>query len=230
MNHGSFQFDRRDVLRGLFGFVGGLSLASTSGCSKVLLATGKMFNGDPKLPAEFTTLAKEDLSKGVKTVLVVCSTPEAVEDDVSTLRLDLIDGVTRRMKLNGVKTINPDRIADWIDEHDGIVSDPQALARDFETDYIAWIDIHGFSLHEPNSNKLLRGQTAGYIRVYKVEERAGQRMALTVYQREFSMAYPQHQPMPEQGRGLDVFQKDYVKHLCDFLGERFYDYRPGNNF
>jgi hypothetical protein len=200
------------------------------GCSKMLVGGGKILFGDPKLPSEFTTLTREDLSKGNKTVLVVCSTPEAVEADVSTLKLDLIDGVTRRMKLHGVKIINPDQVANWLDEHGGIGSDLQELARDFETDYIAWIDVQSFDLREPNSPKLLRGHTSGYIRVFKVEEEAGERQALKVYQTEFALTYPQHQPLSEQGRSATVFHKEYVDYLCNLLAERFYNHRPGTNF
>ena len=230
MNQRSFQFCRREALTRLGVVVGGLSVATTSGCSKLLLGTGKILFGDPKLPAEFTTLTKEDLTTGAKTVLVVCSTPESVDQDISTLKLDLIDGVTRRMKLHGVRIINPDRVADWIDEHGGVSSDPQELATDFETDYIAWIDVQSFDLREPNSPKLLRGHTTGFIRVFKVDEDAGQRRALKVYQTEFSMTYPQHQPISEQGRSSVVFHKEYVARLCDLLSERFYNHRPGTNF
>lgn len=230
MNDSSNSFRRRKFMQGFCIAAGGLAIGPIFGCSHVIVAGSKLINGDPKQEAEFTTLTHEDLSKGLRTVLVVCSSPEAVEDDVSTLRLDLIDGVARRMKLNGVRVINPDQVADWIDEHDGVVSDLQSLATDFETDYIAWIDVQAFSLHEPNSQRLLRGRTSGFIHVYKVEERDSRPMALKVYSREFSMTYPQHQPISEQGRGLDVFQKDYVKQLCDFLSERFYNHRPGNRF
>ncbi len=230
MNHRSSQIRRREALIQLSLAAGGLSAVSIVGCSKLLLGTGKILFGDPKLPAEFTTLTKEDLTKGTKTVLVVCSTPESVDADISTLKLDLIDGVTRRMKLQGVKIINPDRVADWIDEHGGANSDPQELARDFETDFIAWIDVQSFDLREPNSPKLLRGHTTGFIRVFKVDDEGGQRLALKVYQTEFAMTYPQHQPMSEQGRSAVVFHKEYVARLCDLLAERFYNHRPGTNF
>lgn len=226
----SHQFDRRTMLQFLGQAACGSVLFSTIGCSKMIVGTGKLLFGDPKLPAEFTTLTKEDLTKGLRTVLVICSTPEAVEDDIASLSLDVVDGVSRRMRLQGVKTINPDQVADWLDEHAGIVGDPQELARDFETDYIAWIDVSSFHLHEPNSPRLLRGSTTGYIRVFKIEEHNGQRMALKVYQTEFSLTYPQHQPISQQQRGVEVFQKDYVKQLCDMLAERFYDHRPGTKF
>lgn len=224
------EFRRREAIRHLIGIVSGVSALSVVGCSKMLLGTGKILFGDPKIPAEFTKLTKEDLSRGTKTVLVVCATPEAVEEEVSTLKYDLINGVTRRLKLNGVKTVNPDRVADWLDEHDGIISDTQELAEDFETDYIIWVDVHAFHLHEPNSNKLLRGHTSGYIRVFKVEEINDKRRALKVYQTEFALTYPQHQAISEEGRSLGVFQNDYVNYLCNLLSERFYDHRPGTHY
>ena len=224
------EFHRRDLLRRAARSSMGLYLVTTAGCTKMIVGSGKLLFGDPKLPSEFTTLTKEDLTKGLKTILVVCSTVEGVEDEVSTLKLDLIDGITRRMRQEGVKIIHPDRVADWMDEHDGIVSNPQELVKDFETDYIAWIDVQTYSLHEPNSPKLLRGQTSGYIRVFKVEEHNGQRMAYRVYEREFALTYPQHQPISVQGRGLEVFQKDYMKQLCDLLAERFYDHSVGAKF
>ena len=226
----SHQYDRRTMLQSLGKVACGSIFVSTIGCSKMIVGTGKLLFGDPKVPAEFTTLAKEDLTKGLRTVLVICSTPEAVEDEVASLNLDLIDGVTRRLRLQGVKTINPDQVADWLDEHGGVVSEPQELARDFDTDYIAWIEVNTFRLHEPNSPRLLRGSTTGNIRVFKVTDQNSQRMALRVYQREFALTYPQHQPISQQQRGVEVFQKDYVKQLCDMLAERFYDHRPGAKF
>lgn len=224
------EHSRRDVLCQLGCLFGGASMLSVTGCSKMLLASGKMLWGDPKQPSEFTNLTKVDLTKGLKTVLVACSTPEAVDSDASSLKLDLVDGITRRLRLNGVKTIDPDRVAEWVDDHGGINSNESELARDFDADYIAWIDVLSFTLREPNSPKLLRGNTTGFIRVYKVDGTGESRMALRVYETEFSLIYPLHQPLAEQSRSARVFQKDYVDHLCDMLAERFYDHRPGSKF
>jgi len=230
MNDISTQTNRRHVLRTL-GTIGcGLSLLPIVGCSKLLLGGGKILFGDPKITAEFTQLTQEDLTKGTKMVLVVCSTPESVEAETSTLKLDLIDGVTRRMKLNKVKIINPDRVADWLEEQSGTGIDLQKLARDFDTDYIAWIEVQTFGLREPNSPKLLRGSTTGYIRVARIEEFDGKRRAIMAYTREFALTYPQHQPLSENSRSSIVFHKQYVSELCDMLAERFYNHRPGTSF
>ena len=230
MNDLSNQTNRRNALRTLSAIGCGLSLLPVAGCSKLLLGGGKILFGDPKITAEFTQLTQEDLTKGTKMVLVVCSTPESVEAETSTLKLDLIDGVTRRMKLNKVKIINPDRVADWLEEQSGTSIDLQKLARDFDTDYIAWIEVQTFGLREPNSPKLLRGSTTGYIRVARIEEFDGKRRAIMAYTREFALTYPQHQPLSENSRSSIVFHKQYVSELCDMLAERFYNHRPGTSF
>ena len=230
MQDRSFPFSRRQALTQLGGLMMGVSAISSVGCSKLLLGTNKILFGDPKAASEFTKLTQDSLTKGNKTILVVCSAPESIESEASTLKLDLIAGITRRMKLNGVKTISPVQVAEWIDEHGSIGSDPQELAKDFETDYIAWIDVQGFDIREPNSPKLLRGRTSGVIRVYRVEEVGDQRQALTAYKTEFQLTYPEHQPLSEQGQSVIVFQQKYINHLCDLLAERFYDHRPGLHY
>jgi hypothetical protein len=229
MNDLSFQPCRRDALRKLGAIAGGLSLIPIAGCSKLLLGGGKILFGDPKITSEFTKLTLEDLTKGTKTVLVVCTTPESVDAECSTLKLDIIDGVTRRMKLNYVKIINPDRVADWLENNGGVSLDLQQLAKDFDTDYIAWIEVQTFGLREPNSPKYLRGSTTGFIRVARIDELDGKRRAIMAYTREFALTYPQHQPLSENGRSAIVFHKEYVSQLCDLLGERFYNHRPGSN-
>ena len=230
MNQNPVPCDRREAIKRLGIVASGASMLTVAGCTQMLAGTSRLLWGEPKLPAEFTTLTKVDLSKGLKKVLVICSTPEAIDTDVSTLRLDIVDGVTRQMELNGVKVIKPDLVADWMDSHGSGSMDPQEIAQEFETDYIAWIDVQSFDLREPNSPKLLRGHTSGYIRVFKVEGEGEQRRALKVYQREFALTYPQHQPISEQGKSSIVFHKEYVLRVCSLLAERFYDHRVGNSF
>lgn len=225
----TFNSSRRLWLGAASGMLGGAMLCSLPGCSLGVMF-GKMLTGDPMIPAEFKSRTRVDLAKGKVTVLVVCTTPSSVESDLATLKYDLIDGVARRMKLNGVKVINPDLVASWIDEHGDVGSKPSDLARDFDADYIVHIDVEAFGLREPNSPKLLRGKSSGFVRVFKVEEAGTQRLAHNVYSNEFTSTFPTHQPISEQGRTALTFQKDYVDRVCDQLAEKFYDHRPGTDF
>lgn len=231
MNEIPFQPSRRDALAKLSAIAVGVSLLPIAGCSKLLLGGGKVLFGDPKITSEFTKLALDDLTKGTKTVLVLCTTPEAVDAECSNLKNDIIDGVTRRMKYNKVKTINPDRVVTWMEEHNSSNVDYVQLCKDFDSiDYIACIEVQTFALREPNTPKMLRGSTSGFIRVARVEDFDGRRRPVMVYTREFALTFPQHQPLSENGKSAVVFQKEYVSQLCDMLGERFYDHRPGTNF
>lgn len=229
MDETTFLSSRRLWLKATSGLLCGAMVCALPGCSLGVMF-GKMLTGDPMIPAEFKSRTRVDLAKGKHTVLVVCTTPTSVESELATLKFDLIDGVTRRMKLNGVKVINPDLVAAWIDEHDGIGSDPSELARNFEADYIVHIDVEAFGLRELNSPKLLRGQSSGFVRVFKVEEVGAQRQAYNVYTNEFTSSYPTHQPISVQGRTAVMFQKDYVDRVCDQLAQKFYDHRPGTEF
>jgi hypothetical protein len=227
MNENTKRVDRRTAFKHV-GSVAVAAIAATNlGCSRFLLGTGKILFGDPTNQAEFTTLTRTDLTKGDKTLLVICSTPESVESETSNLKVDLIDGVTRRLKIHGVKIINPDKVAEWLDDHGGYRINIDKLAHDFETDYIAHINVQTFSLREPNSVKLLRGTTTGVIHVFKIEDFGGQRQALSVYTREFSMNYPEHQPISETNRSAINFNKEYMAKLSEILAERFYNHRPG---
>ncbi len=228
MNETSSFRSRRLWLQTLGASVCGALVCTLPGCSLGVMF-GKMLSGEPKIPAEFKARTREDLVKGKHTVLVVCSAPESIESDQSTLKFDLIDGITRRMKLNGVNVINPDQVASWIDEHGGMGANPSELANDFDADYIIWVDLQTFSFREPNSQKLLRGQSSGFVRVFRVDEAGGQRMASNVYTTEFTSTYPTYQPISEQGRSALIFQKEYLDRICDQLAQKFYDHRPGTD-
>lgn len=220
---------RRLFLQLLSAGLCGAVATTLPGCSLGVMF-GKMLNGEPKVPAEFRKMTKDDLTKGDHTVLVVCAAPESIDSEISTLSYDVIDGVTRRMKLHGIEVINPDEVASWLDVNGGADLDPTELAAEFNPDYIIFIEIQSFSFREPNSPKLLRGQASGIVRVVEVSEIDGHKRANSVFVTEFSSTYPKHQPVSEQGRSSLIFQKEYMDRFCDHLAEKFYDHRPGTDF
>ena len=210
-----------------------LVLLTLPGCSLFVMA-GKMLTGDPTVTAQFQVMTGTDLTKGKHRVVVVCTVPAAVTEELSSLNVDLIDGVTRRMKLEGIDVVKADQVARWIDDNGGVVSDPNAMARAFDVDYVVWIDLQMFSLREDVSREqdqshLLRGRVQGFIRAYKVEEVGDDRLALTAFNREFTTTYPPHQPVSEVGRSALLFQKEFIDRVCDQLAETFYDHRPATD-
>lgn len=212
----------------LCGLVAASCLACT-GCSLFVMGQ-RMLTGDQLIKSEFETFTNVDLTKGKYKLMVVCSTPDSVDQELSALKLELIDGVTRQLRREKVSVVDSDEVADWIDEHGGLPSDASELARDFDADYIAWIEVQQFTFKEENSVKLLRGRAVGLLHVYRVSVLDGEPMATGVFNKEFTSVYPPHQPISEVNRSAEIFQKDFIRKVCDHLARKFYDSRPGLDF
>lgn len=204
-----------------------LLLSSTGGCSLGVMA-GKALFGDPKMASEFRTRTGVDLTKGEQTLLVVVQTPQSVDAELPSLSLDLIETLTRRLKLHGVKVIDPDRVAKWIDQNGGRFDHPSELAREFDTDFIAIIDIDAFQIRDNGSPNLYLGKAIGQMKVYEVREVAQAKEAFQVFGASFQNQYPPHGPVPAEQHSEKMFQKRFLDNLSDRLGSRFYDYRIGD--
>jgi hypothetical protein len=201
--------------------------SSVAGCSLGVMA-GRAIFGDPKQLSEFHTRTGIDLTKSEKKVLIVVRTPQAIEGDMPSLDVDLIDTISRRMKLHGVQVVDPDLVAKWIDQNGGRFDHPSELAREFDTHYIAVIDVDTFSLHDANSPNLFHGTAVGQMQVFEVQEVAGSKEALQVFGGNFRNSYPPHGPVPVDSLSTKMFQKRFVDNLSDRIGSRFYDYRLGD--
>lgn len=208
-------------------FAVSLTCAALSGCSLFVMGQ-RMLLGDPLLKSEFRTFTHVDLTKGKHKLLIICSTREAIDAELSTLKIDLIDGITRQLRREGVDVVDPDAVATWLDDHGGLPTDAGDIARDFpDVDYIAWIDVDRFTYREDNSEALLRGRSQGYVKVFRVSEVDDARITNTVFTKEFNSVYPPHQPISEVNRSAEIFRRDFVRRVSDELAHKFYDHRPG---
>lgn len=186
---------------------------------------GKMLFGDPMLNAEFTRSTGTDLVKDAKTVLVIASAPSAVKSQYPSLELDVQDGLTRRLKREGIQVIPPDEVSSWLDDRGGYFDDVNELVPAFEADFIIHVEIDHFTHHEDNSPKLYRGQARGEISAYKVSEYGGQKRALSVFNREFTSVHPKNYAISTDDKSAVVFQKEYLDQVCQDLALRFYRHR-----
>lgn len=204
-----------------------LLVGNIAGCALGVMA-GKAIFGDPKLPAEFRTRTGIDLTKGDKSLLVVVRTPQSVEGTLPSLDVDLIDAIDRRLKLHGVKVVDPDRVAQWIDHNGGRFDHPNELAAEFDADFIAVIDVETFRLQDDNSPNLYHGTASGQMQVFEVRDVAGSKETLQIFAGNFRNQYPPHGPVPVDSLSSRMFQMRFIDHLSDRLGSRFYDYRLGD--
>ena len=200
------------------------ALFGLPGCSLITMA-GKMIMGDPVVSCAFSQQTHVDLVKDARTVLVVCKVPESVKKDFPSLGFDILDGVTRRLKRQGVSIISPNEVASWMDDNGGRWDDVGELADEFDTDYIIDIDIQKFTHTEENSPDLFRGRAAGMVTAHEVRSSSGLKSTHHVFEREFNSEYPSHHPISVTTISSKTFRKQYVDRVCSELSHLFYNHR-----
>jgi len=209
--------------RGFLLVICGLTLLQ-SGCSLFVMA-GKMVFGDPQVNSEFMRSTGVDLGKGKHQVMVIASLPAAVKVSYPSVELDLQDEVARRLKRQGVHTINADEVGAWLDDHGGDWDSVDELAQDFDVDYIIHIRAHKFDHREHNSQDLFRGRAQGDVIGYQVITQGERRRALGVFTREFSSEHPRNFAVSVDEKSEAVFQKEFLDRLSHQLAMRFYNHR-----
>lgn len=196
---------------------------SQPGCSLFVMA-GKMFFGDPAATSAFTQSTRVDLAKEGKRILVVCSTPDAVKTKFPSVDFDLLDGVTRRIKVRGIKVVDPDDVATWLDDHGGRWNDIAELGEHFHADYVVHMDLSKFTCQEENSPTLLRGQSEGRIHVYRISDGPSGKQTSEVMDHEFTFSYPLDYPVSIEKKSSKLFMQEYIDRVCTKLAQMFYDH------
>jgi hypothetical protein len=196
-----------------------------SGCSLFVMA-GKMILGDPKVTSAFKQQTRVDLAKEQKRVLVVCTTPAALTPEAASIRYELLDLLTRRLKRAGIVLIDSNRVANWMDRNGGFFDHPSELAADFETDYIVHVDVERFTTREDNSPNLFRGTMSGSVLAYAVtSDASGSKSAHRVFSGLFNSNYPQHSPIAAADVSSErAFVRQCVDRLSTQIAQMFYDH------
>lgn len=202
-----------------------LTACSLTGCSLVIMAN-KMLFGDPVVASAFRRATGNDLVKSGETVLVVCSVPHGVKSRFEGAEYEIVQKVTRQLKRQGIKVVNSNHVAEWMDNNGGMWDGPSELARAFETDYIVHLDLKQFSYEEPNSPNMYRGRIAGTVYGFRVEGTGETKQAWEVFSYGYSLTHPATRPFSrEEIPTPEVFLRTCVDRASIELAQLFYDHR-----
>jgi hypothetical protein len=201
-----------------------------TGCSLVVM-TGKMLFGNPKMKCAFSVARRVNLVKDKKKVLVICSVPESIKLEFPSLEIDLQDLVTRQLKRQDIPIVNPNKVIDWIQENGSGPSDPSQRARElagsFKTDYIIVIDLDRFTYTEENSPTMYQGHAEGNVLAFEVSDSDGTKTALQVFSHEFQSIYPRFAPKSAHQIPKETFVNNYLRRVSLELAHLFYDHPMG---
>lgn len=194
-----------------------------AGCSLVVM-TGRMIFGDPKITNQFRNFTHIDLRKSKKEVLIVCTTPDSVKSEYSPIDFKIVETVSRKLKREGIRVVDANDVLTWMDDNGGRWDDADEIAKKFDTDYIIHIDLKEFRFHDRNSPNLFQGHATGLVHVYEVSGDDDHKQALNVFESNFESEYP-HQPVPMENMNQSVFIHRYIDRVSDRIAKLFYDYR-----
>jgi hypothetical protein len=202
--------------------IASFSVLVVSGCSLGIMA-GKMLFGDPLVTSDFAVQTGFKLEESDKRVLILCSAPHAIKSESPAIEYDIIDGVARRLRVRNVNVVDPDKVADWMDEN-GEWDQMTEIAVPLKADYIVHLELSTIRYREENSPDIYRGHATGYVYAYEIKDFNGTPEAQEVFRREFTSKYP-FGPVLANKVSAEIFKKDYLDRLCDQLAMKFYDHR-----
>ena len=205
-----------------------LLATSACGCSLFVMA-GKAIFGDPMQTAAFTAASGVDLTKGMHRVLILASAPDSVQSEFPAVEHDLLEQVTRRMKVNGAQVVNSNEVATWLDDNGGYWEDVNELAEDFDTDYIIHIDVRRFEFDNARSNEFLQGIASGSVMGYELRTTdRGNRHAHRIFNRNFEFKFPEEHPKLADRTTRDEFHREFLKRISTRVSLLLYNHRASD--
>lgn len=198
-----------------------VALSVLPGCSLGIMA-GKMLFGDPKAKSQFRRATGEDLTKGEKSLLIVCSAPYGILAKYPSIQIDIVDRMTRILDTHHVKVISSDDVAAWFDDH-GEWGDFSELSDEFDADYIMHIEIESFSCEVPDSRNLLQGKADGKVTVLEADKKEPITVSMA-FERTFDVTFPSY-PVPRENKSEQLFIEGFLDRTAISLTHFLYDHR-----
>lgn len=196
-----------------------------AGCSLVISGI-RSFMGDPQLESSFKRQTHVDLAGQGKRVAVLCEVPYAISGHYPSLGQDVVTGVTRDLKREGIRVVDENRVLDWLDTHGFPEGRDEIAATDFakKADYVILIELQEFTHRADNSPDMFQGKVVGIVHGYKIADAHERRSAYEVFTSEFRLVHPTYTPMEASQTKGDTFLRNFIARLTRQLGELFYDH------
>ena len=189
---------------------------------------GKSLFGDPLRTSAFSRAASVDLREGTHRVVIVATTPETIKAEFPATNVDLIEKVSRQMKANGVKVVNYNTVATWLDDNGGYWDHVDELANAFETEYIVHFEIDSITHKKPNSPDMYEGHIEGTVYGYEVRETRSGKVAHRIFNHPFNRNYPDGYPQLADRMSKEEFHRELMEYTSSALAHTLYDHHASD--
>jgi len=197
----------------------GIVLAAPA-CNMLLPA---MFVGEhkKKITAEFDKL------EGTRT-LVLAWAPPATLFDYPYIRFEVASRVTGQLASRlrgtdrGTDLVDPRDVADYLQKEPDAAADPMKVGRQFDADYVVFVEISRFQIRDPHSPELLQGTIEAGVSVFDmhVDPDLDPRHELTPVE----AVYPPNGPKLMTATNAQFIREATYDIFSEQVARKFYDY------
>ena len=166
---------------------------------------------------------KTTLTSAITGVLSKKGLAEHIEFD--QIDKEIAKYVSYRMVEHKIRTVNPDRVNDWLDRNDDW-DKPEEIGAALGATYVVYIDLNDFSLYEENSHNLYRGRADIMVNVIKIDpDGTGDE----IYSKEHISRFPLAVPRSTYDVTYSNFKRQYLARLSEEIGRLFYEHYNGDD-
>ncbi len=202
------------------GFVLLLLLPTVTACN---LLTPLIFVGEhkKKVSPEFDKLANSR-------VAVLVWTDQSTLFDYPYARFELAtyigDKLSAEMaqRSHDVEVVRTQRVEDFLQQHLDAQIDPDTVGREFDVDYVVYVEVLEFQMRDPDQPQLLRGTVNASVTVHDI--RAEPELAETFELAPVYCIYPEAGPVLMTATNSPQIREQTYHKFSELVARKFYEY------
>jgi hypothetical protein len=213
----------------------GGTLIAISGCDPRTLAYF-LQPFDPMIEPECKT------SFQGKKVVILCTAASGSmgEGGFSSLERDVSRELAAilRKKVKKITVVDPDKVATWVEAHPKW-NDPGDVARDFDADFVLFLEIEQFQLQSPGDLQMLHGESKVHIVAYEMRHPKNSKdrplkdqpkEAIEIYNEYGETSFPNRGPIPiDNGSSRSKFRITFTKIVAKEISWHFVEHAPDDS-
>ena len=161
-------------------------------------------------------------------VAILVWTESATLFDYKYARMELATYVGDKLQVeltqrnSATQLIDPRDVEDFLQRHPATLVDPHAVGRNFNADYVVFLEIAAFQMRDPRLPQLMQGRITAAISVHDVRaDSAGtRRFDLT----PVHTVHPEDQPIPMSAGNVQLFRETVYRKFAEETARKFYEH------
>jgi hypothetical protein len=167
--------------------------------------------------------------------VIMCSATSSALGEFPSLERDLCRelGSIFRKKIQKVNVVDADKVATWMEAHPKW-SEPAESARDFEADFVIFLEVEEFQLQSPGDLNVLHGQSKTHIQVWEMAYPTNSKgkpikdqpkEAKNIYDSVVDTTFPNRGPIPmDSGNSRSAFKNTFLRIVAKEVSWHFVDH------